>query len=93
VGLHPCSRRQVVCRQVAVTAGADGLLWHTSGLYLKEHGEYPVSGIPSLNLPGDIATEIEGTFRVNGSNKRMRDLQAIFETPPRASSANLSLPK
>ncbi|KZT29820.1 Rho GTPase activation protein [Neolentinus lepideus HHB14362 ss-1] len=29
------------------------------------------------------ATEVEGTFRVNGSNKRMRELQAIFETPPR----------
>ncbi|KAI0044168.1 Rho GTPase activation protein [Auriscalpium vulgare] len=29
------------------------------------------------------ATEVEGTFRVNGSNKRMRDLQAIFEAPPR----------
>ncbi|KAG1739174.1 Rho GTPase activation protein [Suillus paluster] len=29
------------------------------------------------------ATEIEGTFRVNGSTKRMRDLQAAFETPPR----------
>ncbi|KZW02902.1 Rho GTPase activation protein [Exidia glandulosa HHB12029] len=29
------------------------------------------------------ATEVEGTFRVNGSNKRMRDLQATFETPPR----------
>ncbi|KAI9567365.1 Rho GTPase activation protein [Boletus coccyginus] len=29
------------------------------------------------------ATEIEGTFRVNGSAKRMRDLQAAFETPPR----------
>ncbi|KAG5646980.1 hypothetical protein DXG03_001703 [Asterophora parasitica] len=28
-------------------------------------------------------TEIEGTFRVNGSNKRMRDLQTLFETPPR----------
>ncbi|KDQ57075.1 hypothetical protein JAAARDRAFT_131629 [Jaapia argillacea MUCL 33604] len=27
--------------------------------------------------------EVEGTFRVNGSNKRMRDLQALFETPPR----------
>ncbi|KAH9945048.1 Rho GTPase activation protein [Epithele typhae] len=26
---------------------------------------------------------VEGTFRVNGSNKRMRDLQAIFEHPPR----------
>ncbi|KAF5326787.1 hypothetical protein D9619_004210 [Psilocybe cf. subviscida] len=29
------------------------------------------------------ATEIPGTFRVNGSNKRMRHLQAAFETPPR----------
>ncbi|TFK46072.1 RhoGAP-domain-containing protein [Heliocybe sulcata] len=29
------------------------------------------------------ATEVEGTFRVNGSNKRMRELQAIFEAPPR----------
>ncbi|EIM91464.1 Rho GTPase activation protein [Stereum hirsutum FP-91666 SS1] len=29
------------------------------------------------------ATEVEGTFRVNGSNKRMRDLQALFESPPR----------
>jgi len=29
------------------------------------------------------ATEVEGTFRVNGSNRRMRELQAKFETPPR----------
>ena len=35
-----------------------------------------------IDLPS-LATEIEGTFRVNGSNKRMRELQAIFETPPR----------
>ena len=38
-------------------------------------------GIPFS--PPYAATEIEGTFRVNGSNKRMRELQAIFETPPR----------
>ncbi|TCD63340.1 hypothetical protein EIP91_005659 [Steccherinum ochraceum] len=31
----------------------------------------------------ETATEIEGTFRVNGSNKRMKDLQAAFEKPPR----------
>ena len=31
------------------------------------------------------ATEVEGTFRVNGSNKRMRELQAAFESPPRVS--------
>jgi hypothetical protein len=29
------------------------------------------------------ATEVEGTFRVNGSSKRMRELQAEFEKPPR----------
>ncbi|PCH39398.1 Rho GTPase activation protein [Wolfiporia cocos MD-104 SS10] len=29
------------------------------------------------------ATEVEGTFRVNGSNKRMRELQAQFESPPK----------
>ncbi|KAF8656225.1 hypothetical protein AX16_002661 [Volvariella volvacea WC 439] len=29
------------------------------------------------------ATEVEGTFRVNGSAKRMRELQAAFEAPPR----------
>ncbi|KAJ7261759.1 Rho GTPase activation protein [Mycena haematopus] len=29
------------------------------------------------------ATEVPGTFRVNGSSKRMRELQAIFEAPPR----------
>ncbi|KAG6853989.1 hypothetical protein C0991_011853 [Blastosporella zonata] len=28
------------------------------------------------------ATEVSGTFRVNGSNKRTRDLQAIFERSP-----------
>ena len=34
-------------------------------------------------IEGGAATEVEGTFRVNGSNKRMRELQAAFETPPR----------
>ena len=36
-------------------------------------------------IEGGAATEVEGTFRVNGSNKRMRELQAIFETPPKVS--------
>lgn len=36
-----------------------------------------------LNILHLLATEVEGTFRVNGSTKRMRDLQAAFETPPR----------
>ncbi|KAG9050182.1 hypothetical protein FS837_007080 [Tulasnella sp. UAMH 9824] len=29
------------------------------------------------------ATEVQGTFRVSGSNKRMRELQTLFDTPPR----------
>jgi len=29
------------------------------------------------------ATEVAGTFRVNGSARRMRELQAAFEAPPR----------
>jgi hypothetical protein len=39
-----------------------------------------------------VATEIEGTFRVNGSNKRMRDLQAVFETPPRVRIPHFPFP-
>lgn len=29
------------------------------------------------------ATEVQGTFRVSGSNRRMRELQTLFDTPPR----------
>lgn len=29
------------------------------------------------------ATEVEGAFRISGSAKRMRELQAIFDTGPR----------
>jgi len=32
------------------------------------------------------ATEIPGTFSISGSNRRMRDLQAAFESPPRVRS-------
>ena len=30
-----------------------------------------------------VGTEVEGTFRVSGSSKRMSELQAIFEAPPK----------
>jgi hypothetical protein len=39
--------------------------------------------IITMLTPHKLATEVEGTFRVNGSNKRMRDLQAEFEAAPR----------
>lgn len=31
------------------------------------------------------ATEIEGTFRISGSTKRMRELQTLFDTGPKVS--------
>ena len=52
-------------------------------------GEWCVSVVTSPVCHGSwrswskTATEVEGTFRVNGSNKRMRDLQAMFEARPR----------
>lgn len=33
------------------------------------------------------ATEVEGVFRIAGSQKRMRELQETFDTPPRVSQA------
>ncbi|KAJ9117436.1 hypothetical protein QFC22_004286 [Naganishia vaughanmartiniae] len=32
----------------------------------------------------ETATEVEGTFRVSGSAKRMKDLQAVFDSPPKS---------
>ncbi|KAF7965948.1 hypothetical protein HWV62_2326 [Athelia sp. TMB] len=50
-------------------------------------GHFAVSSFTDHSLSGlylkERATEVEGTFRVNGSNKRMRELQAEFETAPR----------
>jgi hypothetical protein len=61
-----------------------------SGLFLKENGELEVFSLFLIRrlfllkiVPLHVATEVEGTFRVNGSSKRMRELQAVFETPPR----------
>jgi hypothetical protein len=44
-----------------------------------------------MSFSAVAATEIEGTFRVNGANRRMRELQAIFETPPRVRASPLFL--
>jgi hypothetical protein len=37
------------------------------------------------------ATEVEGAFRISGSAKRMRELQAIFDTGPRVSRRPVAL--
>ena len=57
---------------------------NNSGLYLKENGSF-VRFLSNKRLPHlfRAATEVPGTFRVNGSSRRMRDLQAEFERPPR----------
>ncbi|KAG6900790.1 hypothetical protein C0993_000109 [Termitomyces sp. T159_Od127] len=56
------------------TADAQGNLyvWGTVPVVVAKCGHY-------LKLN---ATEVPGTFRVNGSNRRTRDLQTIFEKPP-----------
>jgi hypothetical protein len=46
-------------------------------------GERYAVFLGNVCAPTIAATEVPGTFRVNGSNKRMRELQALFETPPR----------
>jgi hypothetical protein len=46
---------------------------------------FPFAASPCRSPRCPVATEIPGTFRVNGSNRRMRDLQVAFESPPRVS--------
>ncbi|RDB26167.1 Rho-GTPase-activating protein 5 [Hypsizygus marmoreus] len=57
------------------TAGANGELY--------VWGYIPVVVAKCGMYLKEHATEVPGTFRVNGSNKRMRELQAKFESPPR----------
>lgn len=56
------------------TAGANGELY--------VWGYVPVVVAKCGLYLKEHATEVEGTFRVNGSNKRMRELQSTFESPP-----------
>ena len=39
-----------------------------------------------LSYPPPTATEVPGIFSISGSNRHMRDLQAVFESPPCVSS-------
>jgi hypothetical protein len=59
----------------------------TSGLFLKEKGERWIPyclGINDARLTLEFTgTEVVGIFRISGSTRRMRELQIIFETPPR----------
>ena len=56
------------------------------GLYLKENGKSPSPISPCRStLISLTATEVEGVFRKAGSEKRMKELQETFDTPPRVS--------
>ena len=81
LGLHPRRRRKVV-RPCPLSPPPTS--HPRSGLHLKENGTSSSTSPPPHSSPA--ATEVPGTFRVNGSAKRMRDLQAAFETPPRVRS-------
>lgn len=56
------------------------------GVYLKEKGKSRPFFLHSSCLKSDIsitATDVEGIFRLNGSAKRIKDLQEIFDSPER----------
>ncbi|GAE00183.1 Rho GTPase activator [Paecilomyces variotii No. 5] len=56
------------------------------GVYLKEKGEHTRFFVASSPQRSDIsipATDVEGIFRLNGSAKRIKDLQEIFDSPER----------
>ena len=85
MGLYPSRRRQMVRTSEPVPNPPDVPL-ACSGLFLKEHGMITDSrGGPTLIsiVLLCVGTEVEGTFRVSGSSKRMSELQAIFEAPPK----------
>ncbi|KAF9467979.1 Rho GTPase activation protein [Collybia nuda] len=68
-------RESLKCASVQISTAGNG------GLYV--YGYIPVVVAKCGLYLKENATEVPGTFRVNGSNKRMRELQAAFETPPR----------
>lgn len=83
MGLHPRRRRKVV-RLHPLSLPPRSLSTAVS-ISKKTVHLLPFSFLSHSHI---TATEIEGTFRVNGSAKRMRELQAAFETPPRVRIAH-----
>jgi len=58
------------------------------GVFLKEKGTSPIRAIfikiqTVLYSHFCLATDVEGIFRLSGSSKRIKDLQAIFDSPDR----------
>ena len=93
MGLYPSRRRQVVCSSESRPTPPD-LRLACSGLFLKEHGTRADSRArPHVDqICYLVGTEVEGTFRVSGSSKRMSELQTIFETPPKVCLLALNHP-
>ncbi|KAI0733620.1 Rho GTPase activation protein [Fomitopsis betulina] len=68
-------KESLKCASVQIsTANANGQLY--------VWGRIPVVVAKCGLYLKENATEVEGTFRVNGSTKRMRELQAAFQSPP-----------
>lgn len=54
------------------------------GVFLKETGIYHSPGLSQLwELTADAATTVPGIFRLAGSEKRIKDLKIVFDSPDR----------
>jgi len=78
------------------TAGPEGALYVWGWVIQRMTNVADVRVIPVVVAKCGLylkenATEVEGTFRISGSAKRMRDLQAIFDTGPKVRKWFLSL--
>lgn len=83
MGLHSCRRRQVVGRPLSFHCVLVFLTAFSSAVCTSRRTVLPLHASAVADLSTITATEVPGTFRVPGSNRRTRDLQAVFEKPPR----------
>jgi GTPase-activating protein SAC7 len=53
------------------------------GVFLKEKGKSSPFTLQRIDLNFVAATDVEGIFRLSGSAKRIKDLQTVFNSPPK----------
>ncbi|KAL8662741.1 MAG: hypothetical protein Q9202_004433 [Teloschistes flavicans] len=55
------------------------------GVFLKEKGRSSAESVTSLDRSANFAsaTDVEGIFRLSGSEKRIKELQTVFDSPDR----------
>jgi hypothetical protein len=53
------------------------------GVFLKEKGKSSALTLQRTSLNLVAATDVEGIFRLSGSAKRIKDLQTVFNSPPK----------